>query len=53
MLNLEFLVDNVDVWWEVEPIGLGFDREVRQGLENHRKTEGLILGGFSPMSSLM
>lgn len=55
MLSLRFFVDSVDtdVWWAVEPISLGFKREVRHGFENHRKNKGLILGTFSPVSSLI
>ena len=32
---------------------LGFKREVRCGFEDHRNTEGLKLGSFSPVSPLM
>lgn len=53
-LSVRFFVDSVDmeVWWAVEHICLGFKREVKHGFENHRKNEGLIPGSFSPVSSL-
>lgn len=55
MLSLKVFVDHadVDVWWAVEHICLGFKMEVRSGFENYRKAEDLKLGGFSLVSPLM